>query len=56
MQGNKVLIIEDTQSLAAAIQCELQETFQIKSDIASTLAQAKVLLNKNYEEYFTRAF
>jgi two-component system sensor histidine kinase/response regulator len=52
MQGNKVLIIEDTESLAAAIKCELQETFQIKADIASTLAQAKILLNKNPEEYF----
>ncbi len=52
MLGNKVLIIEDTLSLATALKCELQETFQIKADVASTLEQAEELLNKNPEEYF----
>ncbi len=52
MLGNKVLIIEDTQSLATAIKCELQETYQIRSDIAPTLAKAKELLKKNPDEYF----
>ncbi len=52
MLGEKVIIIEDTQSLAIAIKSELQETYQIKSDIAATLAQAQSLLSKNPEDYF----
>ncbi|OUR66138.1 hypothetical protein A9Q73_07720 [Bermanella sp. 47_1433_sub80_T6] len=52
MLGGKVLIIEDTQSLAIAIKTELQETYQIKSDIAATLAQAQALLKAAPEDYF----
>ena len=50
--GNKVLIIEDAKSLSSAIQAELREKYEIQSDIAYDLKQAKQLLSKNPDQYF----
>jgi len=50
--GNKVLIIEDAKSLACAIQEELKQKYEIHSDIASSLAEAKELIASNQDEYF----
>ena len=52
MGAQKVLIIEDAKSLASAIQGELQDSYQLESDIASTMAQAKMLLEAHSGEYF----
>jgi DNA-binding response OmpR family regulator len=50
--GNKVLIIEDAKSLSKAIQEELRQNYEIQSDIAETLADAKTLLSQNPDDYF----
>ncbi len=52
MRGDKVLIIEDTMSLSGAIKCELLETYQIHSDVAASIEQAKELLQSNASDYF----
>ena len=50
--GNKVLIIEDAKSLSHAIQAQLRIQYEIQSDIAFNLAEAKALLEKNADQYF----
>ena len=52
MRGDKVLIIEDAMSLSGAIKCELQDTYQLKSDIAASMEQAEALLKANADDYF----
>ena len=50
--GNKVLIIEDARSLSSAIQEELRQKYEIQSDIAASLAEAKALLERQRDQYF----
>jgi two-component system sensor histidine kinase/response regulator len=50
--GNKVLIIEDAKSLSQAIQTQLRSQYEIQSDIAYNLAEAKHLLEVQGEQYF----
>lgn len=50
--GSRVLIIEDAQSLSRAIQAELKQQYEIPSDIASSLSEAKEILALHRELYF----
>ncbi|MEH6347854.1 MAG: hybrid sensor histidine kinase/response regulator [Bermanella sp.] len=52
MAADKVLIIEDSRSLASAIKAELLESYNVHSDIAQTIEQAQGLLKTHSATYF----
>jgi len=52
MAADKVLIIEDSRSLAGAIKAELAESYQLTADVACNMEQAKALLRDHSADYF----